>query len=73
MKTRIENVTLLTCDVMNTVHRNGSLTFEDDRILAINEDIGADTVIDGQSGIPAPGNDQHACAFIHDSISFTTG
>ena len=55
MKTRIENVTVVTCDSKHTVYFNSSLTFENDQIIAINKDIDYDVLVDGQNGILLPG------------------
>ncbi len=55
MKTRIENVTVLTCDKDQNTYFNSSITFENDTIIAINKDVGADDIIDGQNGILIPG------------------
>jgi 5-methylthioadenosine/S-adenosylhomocysteine deaminase len=55
MRTRIENVTILTCDSVHTVYKNSSITFEHDKIIAINELIPTDKIIDGKNGILLPG------------------
>lgn len=55
MKTRIENVTLLTCNKSMESFYNASITFENDTIVAINEISEVDQVIDGQNGIVCPG------------------
>lgn len=56
MKTRIENVTILTMDKDFNEYANSSITIEDDRIIAINDDtIPVDKVIDGRNGILMPG------------------
>ncbi len=56
MKTRIENVTLLTMDADFNVYENGSVTFEDDTITAINDTTASvDRIIDGKGGILMPG------------------
>lgn len=56
MKTRIENVTVLTMDKDFNEYANSSITIEDDRIIAINDDtIPVDKVIDGRNGILMPG------------------
>lgn len=56
MKTRIENVTILTMDKDFNEYANSSITIEDDRIIAINDDtIPVDQVIDGRNGILMPG------------------
>jgi len=56
MKTRIENVTVLTMDKDFTEYENSNITIEDDKIIAINDDsIDVDTVIDGRNGILIPG------------------
>lgn len=54
MKTRIENVTVLTCD-LNQSTFFGSVTFEEDRIIAFNDTSPCDILIDGQDGILMPG------------------
>ena len=55
MRTRIENVTLLTCDKDLNMYENSSLTIEGDRIIAINQNVPYDTCIDGKNGILLPG------------------
>ena len=56
MKTRIENVTVLTMDKYFNEYTNSSITIEDDRIIAINDaTIPVDKVIDGRNGILMPG------------------
>ena len=56
MKTRIENVTLLTMDADFNVYEKGSVTFDGDTITAINDSTTAvDKVIDGKGGILMPG------------------
>lgn len=55
MRTRIDNVTLLTCDTKQNTYYNSSITFEDDTIIAINEDVDYDQRIDGKNGILTPG------------------
>lgn len=55
MKTRIENITILTCDEQQTTYYNSSITFENDAIIAINKLIEVDQIIDGQNGILIPG------------------
>lgn len=56
MKTRIENITVLTMDKDFNEYANSSITIEDDRIIAINDDtIPVDRVIDGRNGILMPG------------------
>ena len=55
MRTRIENVTLLCCDTTQKTYTNSSLTFENDRIIAINEEVPYDICIDGENGILMPG------------------
>ena len=55
MRTRIENVTVLCCDASQTMYQNSSLTFENDRIIAINKDVPYDVCIDGKNGILIPG------------------
>lgn len=56
MKTRIENVTILTMDADFNVYENGCITIEDDVILSLNDrSQTADNVIDGKGGILIPG------------------
>ncbi len=56
MKTRIENVTVLTMDADFNEYANGSVTIENDTIVAINDStIEVDRVIDGRNGILMPG------------------
>ena len=55
MRTRIENITILCCDKDLTTYYNSSLTFENDRIIAINENVDYDECIDGKNGILIPG------------------
>lgn len=55
MRTRIENVTILCCDKAQTCYKNSSLTFENDRIIAINEDVAYDICVNGKNGILIPG------------------
>ena len=56
MKTRIENVTVITMDTDFNLYENSSVTFENDTIIAINSDsIPVDKVIDGRGGILMPG------------------
>lgn len=56
MKTRIENVTVVTMDADFNLYEKGSVTIEDDEIIAINDySIDADKVIDGKNGILMPG------------------
>lgn len=55
MRARIENVTLLTCDKDLNMYENSSLTIEEDRIIAINQDVPYDISIDGKNGILLPG------------------
>ena len=56
MKTRIENVTVLTMDSDFTEYVNGSVTIEDDAIIAINDRTSqVDRVVDGRGGILMPG------------------
>lgn len=56
MKTRIENVTVLTMDADFNEYANGSVTIENDTIIAINDSIiEVDRVIDGRNGILMPG------------------
>ena len=56
MKTRIENVTLLTMDADFNVYEKGSVTFEGDTITAINDTTASvDRIIDGKGGILMPG------------------
>ncbi len=56
MKTRIENVTVLTMDADFNQYENSSVTFEDDTIIAINDSsLAVDRVIDGRGGILMPG------------------
>lgn len=55
MRTRIENVTVLCCDASQIMYQNSSLTFENDRIIAINKDVPYDVCIDGKNGILIPG------------------
>ena len=56
MKIRIENVTILTMDKDFNEYANSSITIEDDRIIAINDDTApVDQVIDGRNGILMPG------------------
>ena len=56
MKTRIENVTVVTMDADFNYYENGSVTIEDDSIIAINDSTQAvDRVIDGKNGILIPG------------------
>lgn len=59
MKTKIENVTVLTMDEKEHVYQNGCAVFEDGRILFVGEEEdytdGADEVFDGRGGILMPG------------------
>lgn len=56
MKTRIENVTVLTMDADFNQYENSSVTFEDDTITAINDSsLAVDRIIDGKGGILIPG------------------
>ena len=56
MITRIENVTVLTMDADFNEYTNGSVTIEDDTIIAVNDNsLSADKVIDGNGGILMPG------------------
>jgi 5-methylthioadenosine/S-adenosylhomocysteine deaminase len=55
MKTRIEHVTLLTMNSDRDVLYDASVTIEDDRIVAINEEGPVDAIIDGKQGILMPG------------------
>ncbi len=55
MRTRIDNVTILTCDPQQNTYYNSSITFEDENIVAINEDVDYDHRIDGKNGILTPG------------------
>lgn len=55
MRTRIDNVTLLTCDTKQNTYYNSSITFENDTIIAINHDVEYDVRIDGKNGILIPG------------------
>ncbi len=56
MITRIENVTVLTMDENFTVYENGSVTIQNDEIIAVNDcSQKADKVIDGKGGILIPG------------------
>lgn len=56
MRTRIENVTVLSMDKDFNEYANSNITIEDDRIIAINDaTIPVDKVIDGRNGILMPG------------------
>lgn len=55
MRTRIENITLLTLNGSDEVLRNASITFEDDTIIALNQNLEVDSVIDGKQSICMPG------------------
>ncbi|MFQ8581311.1 MAG: amidohydrolase family protein, partial [Holdemania massiliensis] len=56
MRTRIENVTLVTTDEANHLYPQGCLVIEDDTILALNDfDLEVDEVIDGKQGLLLPG------------------
>lgn len=55
MRTRIENVNILTIDKDYHEYFNSNITIEDDTIIAINELLDVDTVIDGKNGILIPG------------------
>ena len=56
MITRIENVTILTMDADFNEYADSSITIEDDKIIAINDNsVIADKVIDGRKGILIPG------------------
>lgn len=56
MRTRIENVTVLTMDSRFNEYKNSSITIEDDRIITINDNtLPVDKVIDGNNGILIPG------------------
>lgn len=56
MKTRIENVTIVTMDAAFNLYENGNVTIEGDKIIAINDcSAKVDKVIDGKSGILMPG------------------
>lgn len=55
MITRIDNVTVLTCDSQQNTYYNSSITFDDDTIIAINKDVEYDHYVDGRNGIIIPG------------------
>ena len=56
MKTRIENVTVLAMDADFNYYENGSVTIENDSIIAINDySAEVDKIIDGKKGILMPG------------------
>ena len=56
MKTRIENVTVLTMDTDFNVYENSNVTIENDTIIAINDSSeSVDKIIDGKNGILIPG------------------
>ncbi len=55
MKTQIRNVILLTMNHTNDILQNATITFEDDRIIAINEEKEADYIVDGEGAICMPG------------------
>ena len=62
MRTRIENVTLVTTDEANHLYPQGCLVIEDDTILALND------FDRRQAGIASAGNDQYALSSGHDSF-----
>jgi 5-methylthioadenosine/S-adenosylhomocysteine deaminase len=55
MKTRIEHVTLLTMNPTRDVLYDASVTIENDRIVAINQEGPVDSIMDGKQGILMPG------------------
>lgn len=56
MRTRIENVNILTMDSKFNEYKNSTLTIEDDTIIAIDDcSLEVDKVIDGKNGILMPG------------------
>lgn len=55
MRTRLENVTILTMDAHDTIYHDANITFDEHGILAINSPLDADVVIDGQHGLVMPG------------------
>lgn len=55
MRTQIRNVTLLTMNKYNDIYQQATITIEDDHIIAINEEIAADIIIDGEGAICMPG------------------
>ena len=59
MKTRIENVTVVTMDADFNYYENGSVTIENDSIIAINDySINVDKIIDGKKCLVIEINDQ---------------
>lgn len=55
MRTRIEHVTVVTMNPSFDVLSDASVTFEDDRIIAVNAELPVDKVVDGKQGILMPG------------------
>ena len=56
MRTRIENINILTMDASYHEYENSSITIDGDTIIAINDNsLEVDNVIDGRNGIVIPG------------------